>query len=266
MTQNQIVISTFYKFIDLPNFKSIKEPLISFCIKHGLKGTILLAEEGINSTISGTRESINSLYKELEERYNIVLSNIKESFLDYYPFEKMKVRLKKEIVTMGVPKISGKNAGYYVTPEEWDDFISQPDVVLIDTRNKYEVSLGSFKGAINPLTNHFRDFPTWFDQHQEKFAGKKIAMCCTGGVRCEKSTAYVKSKGIENVYHLEGGILNYLEKKGNSDNNWYGECFVFDERIAVDKQLNQSMQVTCQTSKDPDGENYLRHTSKMSNL
>jgi UPF0176 protein len=139
---------------------------------------------------------------------------------------------------MDVAGINGKDAGHYLKPEQWDDFITREDVILIDTRNKYEVRLGSFKGAIDPLTNYFREFPRWFDQNQEKFVGKKIAMCCTGGVRCEKSTAYLKE-----VYHLEGGILGYLEKLGDKTTSWHGDCFVFDDRIAVDKKINQSTKV-----------------------
>ena len=244
MSTKQIVISTFYKFIDLPDYLTMKEALLSFCNQYHLKGTVLLADEGINSTISGNREDIDLLYRYLAQDYGIKLTNIKESFLDRRPFDKMKVRLKKEIVTMGVSGLNAKDAGHYIKPEQWDNFIAREDVVLIDTRNKYEVSLGSFKGAIDPLTNHFRDFPRWFEQNQQRFKGKKIAMCCTGGVRCEKSTAYIKSKGIKEVYHLDGGILSYLEKLGDKTTSWYGDCFVFDDRIAVDRQINQSTQVS----------------------
>ncbi len=243
MSAEQIVISTFYKFVDLPNYTVIKESLLIFCNQHKLKGTILLAREGVNATISGERTDINFLYRHFVQNYGITLTNSKESFLDRQPFEKMKVRLKKEIVTMGVPCINGNDPGHYVQPEQWDNFIAREDVVLIDNRNKYEIRLGSFKGAINPFTNHFRDFPQWFECNQEKFVGKKIAMCCTGGIRCEKSTSYIKTKGIDEIYHLDGGILNYLEKFGDKNLSWYGDCFVFDDRIAVDQQLNQSAKV-----------------------
>ncbi len=260
MQENQIVITTFYKFIDLPNFELIKEPLRIFCVKKNLKGTILLASEGINATISGLREDIDSFYQELKNQYDIVLTNIKESFAGKRPFYKMKVRLKKEIVTLGVPGVDGTNSGRYVKAEEWDDFIAGSDVILIDTRNKYEINLGSFKGAVNPMIEHFRDFPKWFDDNIDQFKGKKVAMFCTGGVRCEKSTSFAKFRGINDVYHLDGGILGYLEKNTDKVKSWYGDCFVFDDRVAVDAKINPSPAVTCCLTKD--GDEYVRITRK----
>ncbi len=260
MQENQIVITTFYKFIDLPAFESIKEPLLAFCVEKNLRGTILLASEGINATISGLREDIDAFYQELKSQYDITLTNIKESFAGKRPFYKMKDRLKKEIVTLGVPGVSGTNAGHYIKAEEWDDFIAGDDVILIDTRNKYEINLGSFKNAVNPMTEHFRDFPKWFDDNLERFKGKKVAMFCTGGVRCEKSTSFAKARGVNDVYHLDGGILGYLEKLGDQAKSWYGDCFVFDDRVAVDIKVNPSSEVTCRLTKD--GDEYVRVTTK----
>lgn len=235
----QIVISTFYKFINLPDFAAMKQPLLDFGIEHGLRGTILLAPEGINTSISGPRAEIDALYAELRDRYSIELNNIKESFSNEWPFKKMKLRLKKEIVRLDLPEVSGANAGHYVKPEQWDEFIARDDVVVIDTRNDYEVEIGSFTGAINPMTSFFREFPRWFAEHKEEFKGKKIAMFCTGGVRCEKSTAFLKMQDIDEAYHLEGGILGYLEKFGQTTKSWHGDCFVFDDRIAVDLSLHR---------------------------
>jgi UPF0176 protein len=260
MQENQIVITTFYKFIDLPNFELIKEQLRIYCVEKNLKGTILLASEGINATISGLREDIDSFYQELKNQYSITLTNVKESFAGKRPFYKMKVRLKKEIVTLGVQGVSGTNPGYYVKAEEWDDFIAGDDVILIDTRNKYEINLGSFRGAVNPMTEHFRDFSKWFDDNIEQFKGKKVAMFCTGGIRCEKSTSFAKSRGVNDVYHLDGGILGYLEKIGDKAKSWYGDCFVFDDRVAVDTKINPSSAVTCRLIKD--GDEYVRVTTK----
>lgn len=232
-----IVISTFYKFTPISNCQEVKNSLLSLCNSQQIKGTILLAEEGINATISGSREAISHFYQELEKRFAITLSNIKESFNEQHPFEKMKVRIKQEIVRIGIKEVDGSNPGHYVKPEDWDRFIQQGDVIVIDTRNDYEIEMGSFEKAINPHTAYFRDFPKWFEENMDQFAGKKVAMFCTGGVRCEKSTAYVKSKGIDEVYHLDGGILNYLEKMGNKGKTWHGNCFVFDERIALNNEV-----------------------------
>lgn len=244
--ESAIIISTFYKFFDNPKFEEIRLPLKYFCAENNIKGIIIMAKEGLNATISGTRKSLDNFFQHIKKEYGFTFENIKESSLDYHPFRKIKVKAKNEIVTLGMPEVSGLDAGTYVKPEEWDDFISREDVVLIDTRNTYEIILGSFKDAVNPETENFRDFPEWFEKEKHRFAGKKIAMCCTGGVRCEKSTAYLKSKGLNEVYHLEGGILNYLMKLGEKAKTWYGECFVFDKRIAVDKKVKQVHHTSCQ--------------------
>lgn len=234
-----VVVSTFYKFFNNFMYKEVKDVLKNFCLENNIKGIIIMAEEGLNATISGSRDSLDRFFEYIKKTLGCEFNNIKESNIDYHPFNKIKVKIKREIVTLGMPEISGLDAGIRVKPEEWDSFISRDDVILIDTRNEYETVLGSFKGAIDPKTENFRDFPKWFEDNRSNFEGKKIAMCCTGGVRCEKSTAYLKSIGIQEVYHLEGGILNYLMKIGKEAKTWYGDCFVFDKRIAVDKTNKQ---------------------------
>ncbi len=243
--KKEIIIATFYRFFDNSKFEEIRLPLKEWCKDHDIKGIIIMAKEGVNSTISGTRINIDKFFEHVKNEYGFEFKNIKESKIDYHPFGKIKVKAKQEIVTLGMPEISGLDAGYHVKPEEWDDFISRDDVVLIDTRNTYEVILGSFEGAVNPETENFRDFPEWFEEHKEDLKGKKVAMCCTGGVRCEKSTAYVKSQGFDEVYHLDGGIINYLMKLGENAKTWYGDCFVFDKRIAIDKQISQVHNTIC---------------------
>jgi UPF0176 protein len=239
------VITAFYHFINLPNYEEMKPPMIDFCNSIGLKGTILLAREGINSTISGERESINELYKYLKSVIGIENLIYKESFHEVQPFKKMKVNLKKEIVALGVEDLDVEGLkGEYIEPKDWDDFIFQKDVITIDTRNKYETMLGSFETAIDPDTKSFRQFPQWVQDnlsHLDK--EQKIAMFCTGGIRCEKSTAYMKSQGFKNVYHLKGGILQYFED--TKAKIWNGSCFVFDERVALNKQLVCDHEIQC---------------------
>ncbi len=241
------VITAFYHFVTLPNFEEIKPTMLEFCKSQGLKGTILLAREGINSTISGTREGIDALYKYLSQEIGIKNLIYKESFYENQPFKKMKVNLKKEIVALGVENLDIEQLkGDYIDPKDWDNFISRDDVILIDTRNKYETLLGSFKNAIDPDTRTFRQFPQWVQDnlsHLDK--EQKIAMFCTGGIRCEKSTAYMKSQGFKNVYHLEGGILKYFED--TEAKTWHGSCFVFDERVALNKDLLADSELHCHT-------------------
>jgi UPF0176 protein len=244
-----ITIATFYKFQDLPSYQDLKPKLHAFCLLHELKGSILLAREGINATIAGTRHAVDALFHELASEHHLTLDNIKESTLSYKPFGKMKVRLKKEIVKLGLPHVKGQDAGEYIKPADWDALIRRDDVVVIDTRNHYEIALGAFKNALNPQTRFFNEFPHWFEANMEQFRPKKIAMYCTGGIRCEKSTAYLKSLGFHDVYHLDGGILNYLEHMGANSQTWSGDCYVFDERIAVDRDLNQSEEITLKNLK-----------------
>jgi UPF0176 protein len=240
-----VIVTTFYHFINLPHFEEIKEPLMSFCKAEGLKGTILLAKEGVNSTISGSRKAIDSLYKYLLNEIGIRDLVYKESFHENQPFNKMKINLKKEIVALGVEDLDVEGLkGEYISPKDWDSFISQDDVIVIDTRNKYETLLGSFEKAIDPNTANFRQFPKWVEDNlSDVEKEKKIAMFCTGGVRCEKSTAYLKSQGFKNVYHLEGGILKYFED--TEAKTWHGSCFVFDDRVALNKKLEADKDLHC---------------------
>ena len=242
-----IVIAAFYKFVSLPDFEEMRYPLLAFCKKHDLKGTILLAHEGLNSTISGSRENIDALFAHLKSDSRLADLEWKESYHEDQPFERMKVRLKKEIVRMGVDDVDMSLVGDYVEPKDWDALISSPDVLTIDTRNDYEIGIGTFEGAIDPETKTFRQFPEWAKNwSQDKLDGKtKVAMFCTGGIRCEKSTAYMKSLGFDEVYHLKGGILQYLEDTKNSNGKWQGECFVFDDRVAVGDDLVPTGALLC---------------------
>jgi UPF0176 protein len=249
-----IVISTFYHFVTLgEKHIQLKEEILQFCKENNLKGTILLAAEGINSTISGGRDAINNLYDKLKSYGYFEGMEYKESFADVQPFLKMKVRLKKEIVALGVPNLDvDRYRGDYISASDWDDFISQDDVVLIDTRNKYEIAVGTFEGAVDPKTATFREFPAWAEKNKEILKNKKIAMCCTGGIRCEKSTAYLKSIGYDEVYHLQGGILKYLEEtKDKANKKWVGDCFVFDDRVAVTGELEPSTNLKCEVCTSP---------------
>ncbi len=233
----QYLTAALYKFVHLPNYKALQAPLLATCVKHHIKGTLLLAEEGINGTIAGLPSDIYDVLKHLrsdalfEGRFADIAH--KESFAYKHPFYRMKVRLKKEIVTLGVPGVSPTNkVGKYVKPQDWNDLISDPDVILIDTRNGYEVDIGTFKNAIDPKTTAFREFPKFVAQLNPA-KNKKIAMFCTGGIRCEKASSYMLSEGFEDVYHLQGGILKYLENVPKEESLWEGECFVFDQRVAV---------------------------------
>lgn len=243
----EFVIAAFYRFVELSNYYDMKNRLEDFCKSIGLKGTILLAEEGINSAISGTKSAIDDFLKFLDLDDRLCDIKWQKTCSNFQPFGKMKVRLKKEIVTLGVSSLSSSLNGEYVEPESWDDFISSPDVYVIDTRNRYETKLGKFKSAIDPNTQNFRDFPRWakFWAQDKPKSTSKIAMYCTGGIRCEKSTAYMKNLGFKQVYHLKGGIINYLAKKQNSNNTWKGECFVFDDRVAINNSLLPSDEIKC---------------------
>lgn len=241
------VVTAFYHFINLPSFEEMKMPLLEFCKSQDLKGTILLASEGINSTISGSRQAIDALYKYIHDQIGIKNLIYKESKHDTQPFQKMKVSLKKEIVALGVENLNVEGLkGKYITPQDWDEFIAQKDVLLIDTRNRYETLIGTFNNAIDPQTPNFRQFPKWVaDNMANVDKDTKIAMFCTGGIRCEKSTAYMKSVGFNNVYHLEGGILKYFEDTKAQE--WNGSCFVFDDRVALNKSLLSDTEIHCET-------------------
>jgi UPF0176 protein len=262
--KDSVVIAAFYHFTPLDDHIQMREPLKTFCVEHDLKGTILLASEGINSTISGSRENIDKLFVHLKSDPRMKDIEWKESYLDFQPFERMKVRLKKEIVRMGLDDFDVSKRGDYIKPEDWDDFISQPDVYVIDTRNEYETRIGTFEGAIDPDTKNFREFPEWAESWSKDKTDKdvKIAMFCTGGIRCEKSTAYMKHLGFNNVYHLEGGILQYFEDTKNKNNKWQGECFVFDDRAAVDASLKPTGALLCTECGAPATADSLKHGPK----
>lgn len=242
---NNFVISAFYQFFDFNNYQKEQKSLLSFCKNNELKGTILIADEGINSTISGSRDSIDKLYQYLANELKIKNLSYKESFAQFQPFDKIKVRLKKEIVTLGVGKLDVSDCGEYILSRDWDDFINNDDVIVIDTRNQYEVNLGKFDKAIDPKTKTFREFPQWAMTNLTKNKEKKIAMYCTGGIRCEKSTSYLKKLGFKSVYHLKGGILQYLEDTKNQNKKWQGSCFVFDNRVNLDDNLYASRTLLC---------------------
>ncbi len=240
------LVAALYKFVSLPDFEKLQKPILDICEKNQIRGTILLASEGINGTVAGPEQGVRNLLAYLNKRNEIGPINHKESWAEEMPFLRMKVRLKKEIVTMGVPGTDpNKIVGTYVKPEDWNDLISDPDVVLVDTRNDYEVEIGTFKDAIDPKTTNFRDFPAWVQENKETLSKPKIAMFCTGGIRCEKSTAYMKEQGYDEVYHLEGGILKYLEKIPEEKSLWEGECFVFDNRISVKHGLEEGSYDQC---------------------
>ena len=226
----------------------LKIYLDSLCIR----GTVLLAREGINGTISGSKGDLEKVLNYLQSDSRFLALEFKYSYSKKIPFKRLKVKLKKEIVTMGLAEIDPiHSAGTYVKPKDWNELINDPEVVLIDTRNNYEYEIGSFKGAINPNTETFREFPSFTENSLEKYRNKKIAMFCTGGIRCEKSTAYLKSKGYENVFHLQGGILKYLEDVGENESLWEGECFVFDDRVAVKHNLEQGRYDQCHACRFP---------------
>ena len=250
MTDYTIV--AFYRFTHLPDFEALRQPLFDVCTSGDVFGTILLAEEGINGTIAGPADGINAVIDHIRTLPGCAELDLKWSSAEANPFLRMKVRLKKEIVTMGIPQIdAASSAGEYVEPEDWNDLISDPGVVVIDTRNDYEVGIGTFAGAINPETASFRDFPEWLQSQGEDLKQTKVAMFCTGGIRCEKSTAYARSLGFTDVFHLKGGILNYLEKVPETDTMWQGECFVFDQRVSVGHDLAPGSYDMCHACRTP---------------
>ncbi|MDH5481067.1 MAG: rhodanese-related sulfurtransferase, partial [Nitrosomonas sp.] len=234
------------KFVSLPQYREIQPSLQAKLIENHVKGTLLLAEEGVNGTISGNREGIDSVLKWMQTIPEFVGIDVKESMTSQLPFKRSKVKLKKEIVTMGVDGIDPKQSvGTYVAPQQWNELINDPDIMLVDTRNSYEVAVGAFVHAVNPETTNFREFPEYVSQHLDPSVHKKVAMYCTGGIRCEKSTAYLKQQGFEEVYHLKGGILKYLEEIPPEQSLWHGECFVFDERVTVNHQLEKGSYDQC---------------------
>ena len=235
---SSICVAAFYHFVKLDDYKDIQTRLLKQCLMENILGTVLLAKEGINGTVAGSDESIINILNYIRSDNRLLNLVDKVSYAEKPPFLRMKVRLKQEIVTMGVPGINPANVvGTYVKPADWNNLISDPDVVVVDTRNEYEVEIGSFRNSVNPKTTSFREFPEWVNKNEPLLRSKKIAMFCTGGIRCEKSTAYLKEKGFKEVYHLEGGILKYLEETSQERSLWNGECFVFDERVSVGHNL-----------------------------
>lgn len=246
------VVAALYRFTALPDYRERREPLLAQCRARGLRGTILLAGEGINGTVAGSREAVEAFLAELRSDPVFAGLEHRESVHDDPPFLRMKVKLKREIVTMGVPAIDPRHgAGTYVNPRDWNSLLADPEVLLVDTRNAYEVAIGSFRGAVDPATTSFREFPAWARENLDPARHRKVAMFCTGGIRCEKATAFLRSEGFEAVYHLRGGILRYLEEVPREQSAWEGECFVFDERVAVNHELERGSYSQCFACRHP---------------
>jgi len=247
-----IIVAALYKFTPFDDPALLREPLLSLCAARGVTGTLLLAQEGINGTIAGSRAGIDAVLAHLRALPGCADLEWKESVAAAPPFGRMKVRLKREIVTMGVPGTDPRAiVGTYVDPAEWNALIAASDVAVIDTRNDYEVAIGTFRGAVDPETASFREFPAWWAANKHRFHNKRVAMFCTGGIRCEKSTAFLKAQGVEEVYHLKGGILKYLEEVPPEQSLWEGGCFVFDERVAVGHGLEVLPHELCRACRRP---------------
>lgn len=246
------VVAALYQFVAIPDFHEWREELLDFCLAAEVKGTLLLAEEGVNGTIAGSREGVDSVLAYLRAKPGLADLAHKESYDSSQPFYRMKVKLKKEIVTMGVEGIDPNDVvGTYVKPADWNALIADPEVLLIDTRNQYEVDIGTFEGAVDPHTTSFREFPEYVREHYQPEKHKKVAMFCTGGIRCEKASAFMKKEGFEEVYHLEGGILKYLEEVEEPESSWRGECFVFDNRVSVGHGLKIGNYELCHGCRRP---------------
>ena len=246
------VVAALYKFVVLEDYAERREPLLTLCRENGVRGTLLLAAEGINGTIAGSREGIDTVLDALRSDPRLVDMEHKESIHDKPPFLRMKVKLKKEIVTLGVEGIDpNRRVGTYVSPQDWDAVAQAEDVTLIDTRNDYECAVGSFRGAIDPGITNFRDFPRWVSENLDPGENPRVAMFCTGGIRCEKASSYLLEQGFKEVYHLRGGILKYLEEVPQESSSWEGECFVFDDRVAVDHGLRRGSYDQCHACRHP---------------
>jgi len=253
-----ITVAALYRFTRFDDPAALRGPLARLCCGRGVKGSLLLAPEGINGTIAGERGAVDAVLAHIRALPGCAALAWQESTADAQPFLRLKVRLKREIVTMGQPGVDPlAETGRHVVPADWNALISDPEVAVIDTRNDYEVGIGTFQGAIDPQTATFRDFPAWWAANASRFAGKRIAMFCTGGIRCEKSTSYLMSQGVENVLHLKGGILKYLEEVPEDQSLWRGECFVFDQRVAVGHGLTPGSHDLCHACRSP-----VAHTDK----
>lgn len=253
---SDLCVAALYRFADFADLSALRAPLLALCADQGVRGTLLLAREGINGTIAGADDAVGAVVAHIRALPGCAALDVKYSRARGWPFGRMKVRIKHEIVTMGQPGLDpARQAGEYVPPAAWNALIADPETILIDTRNDYEVAIGSFAGATNPETRGFREFPAWFDAQaarwREEGRNPRIAMFCTGGIRCEKSTAYVRAAGFEQVYHLQGGILRYLEDVPEQESLWHGGCFVFDERVALGHGLRPTGHILCRTCGRP---------------
>lgn len=247
-----IRVAALYRFARFPQPEALRAPLLAMCSSLGVRGTLLLAREGINGTIAGAPDAIDAVLAHIRTLPDCAALEAKFANAATMPFHRMKVRIKREIVTMGVADIDPLvSVGTYVAPADWNALIEAPDTVIVDTRNDYEVKLGSFAGAIDPKTRGFSDFPAWVEAHKDDLAGKRVAMFCTGGIRCEKATAYLLAQGLGEVYHLQGGILKYLEEVPAENSRWNGECFVFDERVSVGHGLVPGTHGLCRACRMP---------------
>ena len=249
-----IKVAALYRFTAFNDLPALREQLLALCREQGIRGSLLLAHEGINGTIAGSDEAIDRVVSALRALPGCAELDVKYSRAPALPFQRMKVRLKREIVTMGQPEIDPLSPGHYLNPDEWNALIADPDTVVIDTRNSYEIAAGTFANAIDPGTRSFREFPAWFHANRAELLGngkRKVAMFCTGGIRCEKSTAFLKAEGVDEVYHLKGGILKYLEDMPEEQSLWQGECYVFDERVTVKHGLAPGSYTSCKACGGP---------------
>ncbi|MBU1192573.1 MAG: rhodanese-related sulfurtransferase [Gammaproteobacteria bacterium] len=248
VSNTNIIVAALYKFVQLPDCAKLRDSLQTHCEQLQIKGTLLLAPEGINGTVAGSRVNIDALLKHLRSDSRLADLEHKESSAEHMPFGRMKVRIKREIVTLGRPEADpSRQVGTYVEPADWNRLIQDPEVLVVDTRNDYEFAIGSFAGAIDPGTRSFREFPDFVNNRLADARTRKIATFCTGGIRCEKATAFLLEQGFEEVYHLKGGILKYLEQIKPEDSLWRGDCFVFDERVSIGHGLQQGSAVLCAT-------------------
>ncbi|WP_323781141.1 rhodanese-related sulfurtransferase [Thalassovita sp.] len=246
------IVCALYHFTRFPDPAALKPALLELALAQGVTGSLLLAQEGINGTIAGSRQGIDAVLAHIRALPGCSDLDSKESMASEPPFPRMKVKLKREIVTMGQPDVDPlARVGHYVEPQDWNDLIRSPDVAVIDTRNDYEVAIGTFEGAVDPQTESFRDFPAWWEENKHRFHNKRIAMFCTGGIRCEKSTNFLLGQGVEDVYHLKGGILKYLEEVPKAESSWEGECFVFDSRVSVGHGLKEGPHLLCHACRQP---------------
>ncbi|MGI9315790.1 MAG: rhodanese-related sulfurtransferase [bacterium] len=250
--ETEYVVCALYKFVRLENYETLKPPLLELMFEHSVRGTLLLASEGVNGTIAGARAGVDAVLEWLTQESGIGDLEVKESISDTPPFKRTKVKLKKEIVTMGIGDIDPSHiVGTYVEPGDWNRLLEDPELLLVDTRNQYEYQVGTFNNALNPGTESFREFPEFVKRHLNPDKNTKVAMFCTGGIRCEKSTALLKQMGFDQVFHLKGGILNYLETIPEAQSKWRGECFVFDDRVTVDHQLQPGSYDQCHACRLP---------------